>query len=71
MSKINVNGKAAHPLYKWMKSTDVGKGNEISWNFSTFIIDRCGNVKVRHEPYAWPNTWKSELVDIINQDITC
>jgi len=71
MSKIEVNGADAHPIYKWMKSTEVGKGKEISWNFSTFIIDRCGHVRVRNEPYSRPNGWKAKLEEIIQEEITC
>lgn len=71
MSKIEVNGENAHPIYKWMKNTEAGKGEEISWNFASFIIDRCGNVRVKHLPDEHPDSWKDELIAIIQEDITC
>lgn len=45
--KIEVNGKNAHPLWAWMKTTSKGKGtlgNDIKWNFTKFVVDRAGQV---------------------------
>ena len=41
MSKIEVNGDDAHPLYKWMKSTRVGRNKSIRWNFTNFVSKFC------------------------------
>ena len=49
MSKIEVNGDDAHPLYKWMKSTRVGRNKSIRWNFTNFVSKFCtrkGNTKL-------------------------
>ncbi len=45
-SKIKVNGKDAHPLYKYLKKTETGfLGTEsIKWNFTKFLVDRDGKV---------------------------
>ena len=48
-AKINVNGPAASPLYKWLKEKKPG---DIQWNFTKFLIDREGNVVRRFEPEA-------------------
>ena len=48
-AKINVNGPAASPLYKWLKEKKPG---DIQWNFTKFLIDREGNVVRRFEPAA-------------------
>jgi len=71
MSKINVNGNEAHPIYKWMKSTKVGAGRSISWNYTNFIIDRCGMVRKRHEPLVVPNLWENEIVELLNETPNC
>ena len=40
-SKIDVNGKNAHPLYVWLKSSQGGTlGDNIKWNFGKFLTDR-------------------------------
>ena len=48
-SKIDVNGKDAHPLYKWLKSEKSGVlGGAIKWNFTKFLVDPEGNVVKRY-----------------------
>ena len=55
-SKIDVNGEAAHPLYKYLTSTKKGLlGSEgIKWNFTKFLIDKHGNVVERYAPTTKP-----------------
>ena len=50
--KIDVNGKDAHPLYRYLTSTIAGaKGDpDIPWNFSKFLVDRDGKVVARFVP---------------------
>ncbi len=48
MSKVEVNGPNAHPLYKWLTSAAPGVlGTEaIKWNFTKFLIGRdCQVIK--------------------------
>jgi len=71
MAKINVNGRAAHPLYKWMKSSTAGGGREIGWNFTNFLIDRCGNVRMRHEPRERPVQWEDHVRDLLEETDNC
>jgi glutathione peroxidase len=54
--KIDVNGDAAHPLYRWLKHSAPGVlGSErIKWNFTKFLIDRNGQVKARYAPLTKP-----------------
>ena len=44
--KIDVNGDAAHPLFKWLKHEAPGLlGSEaIKWNFTKFIVGKNGQV---------------------------
>ena len=54
-SKIDVNGKNAHPLYKWLKSEKSGVlGGAIKWNFTKFLVDRNGKVVERYAPNTEP-----------------
>jgi glutathione peroxidase len=61
--KIEVNGDAAHPLYRWLKSSAKGLlGSEaIKWNFTKFLVDRQGNVIDRFAPTTKPEDLKSNV----------
>jgi glutathione peroxidase len=54
--KIDVNGKDAHPLYKYLTSAAPGVlGTEaIKWNFTKFLIDKNGAVVKRFAPSVVP-----------------
>ena len=42
-SKVDVNGKDAHPLFNYLKDQLSGfAGKRIKWNFTKFLIDRNG-----------------------------
>lgn len=41
--KVDVNGPAADPLYKWLKAETPGSDNrDVEWNFAKFLVDREG-----------------------------
>lgn len=64
--KIDVNGKNAHPLYKYLK--DEAKGllsNEIKWNFTKFLIDSNGNVVKRYAPTVNPLKIKDDIENLL------
>ena len=52
MSKIDVNGPDADPLFGWMKAEAPGLmgSKTIKWNFTKFLIDREGKVVRRFGP---------------------
>ena len=56
MSKIDVNGSTAHPLYKWMSSEAPGflGSKAIKWNFTKFLIGKDGKVIKRYAPLDKP-----------------
>ena len=56
MSKIDVNGAGAHPLYTFLKKEQKGLlGTEaIKWNFTKFLIGRDGEVVERFAPTTKP-----------------
>jgi glutathione peroxidase len=69
-SKINVNGRDAHPLYGFLKSSKKGLfGSEaIKWNFTKFLVDRRGVVVRRYSSRARPETIERDLIRLIAAD---
>lgn len=66
--KIDVNGKNAHPLYKYLKEQSKGlMGKEIKWNFTKFLIDTEGNVVDRYAPIVKPLKIKEDIDNLINK----
>jgi glutathione peroxidase len=54
-SKVDVNGKDAHPLYQWLKSEKSGLlGGAIKWNFTKFLVDAEGRVVRRYGSTTTP-----------------
>ncbi|KAB2813185.1 glutathione peroxidase [Pimelobacter simplex] len=54
-AKVEVNGKGAHPLYRWLKDQKGGLlGGAIKWNFTKFLIGRDGTVLDRYAPTTEP-----------------
>ena len=54
--KVDVNGKNAHPIFKYLKSQLKGGlfGSKIKWNFTKFVIDKNGNPVKRFAPTVTP-----------------
>ena len=56
MSKIDVNGPAAHPLYQWLCAEAPGLlgSKAIKWNFTKFLVGKNGKVLKRYAPLDKP-----------------
>ena len=54
--KINVNGKATHPLYRLLKQQAPGilGSTSIKWNFTKFLVRKDGSVFRRYAPTTAP-----------------
>lgn len=66
MSKIDVNGDDADPLYKFLKKEKGGiLGNDIKWNFTKFLIDREGNVVDRFASQKTPKALEKEVEKLL------
>lgn len=65
--KIDVNGDAAHPLYRWLKSSAKGVlGSEgIKWNFTKFLVDRHGQEVERFAPTTTPEDLKPAIEKLL------
>ncbi len=56
MSKIDVNGASAHPLYQWLTKEAPGilGTQSIKWNFTKFLVGPDGVVRKRYAPTDKP-----------------
>lgn len=65
-AKIDVNGKAAHPLYKWLRSESGGLlGDAIKWNFTKFLVNREGEVIRRYAPTVAPEAIEKDILALL------
>jgi glutathione peroxidase len=65
-SKVDVNGKNAHPLFKYLKSELKGiLGGRIKWNFTKFLVDPNGNPVKRFPSTETPEEIGEYLQTII------
>jgi glutathione peroxidase len=55
-SKVKVNGRHAHPLYKQLTNVPDGEGKagRVTWNFEKFLVSPKGEVK-RFRPRVVPD----------------
>jgi glutathione peroxidase len=62
-AKIDVNGTAAHPLYRWLTAEAPGVlgTKAIKWNFTKFLLDRTGQVRERFAPQTSPSEIASAI----------
>ncbi|HCT2142673.1 TPA: glutathione peroxidase [Raoultella ornithinolytica] len=53
--KVEVNGAAAHPVFRFLKDELPGVlGGRIKWNFTKFLIGRDGKPLRRFAPFVTP-----------------
>lgn len=66
-AKVDVNGDAAHPLFKHLKSAAPGLlGSEgVKWNFTKFLVDREGRVVRRYAPLDKPESIESDILKML------
>ena len=61
--KVDVNGKNAHELFKYLKEKLPGFiTNSIKWNFTKFLIDANGVPVKRFAPYTTPEKINTYIV---------
>jgi len=62
-AKIDVNGEAAHPLFRHLKKSAPGVlGTEgIKWNFTKFLVRRDGTVAKRYAPATKPEVIAADI----------
>ena len=66
MSKIDVNGDNAHPIYKFLKNETKGLlGSAIKWNFTKFLISRDGKIIERFAPVTTPASLEDKIKSLL------
>ena len=66
-AKVDVNGDAAAPLWKYLKAEKPGLlGSEgIKWNFTKFLVDREGRVTARFAPKDTPESIAADIEKVL------
>jgi len=61
--KIDVNGSAAHPLYRWLTESAPGVlgTRGIKWNFTKFLVGKDGKVIARFAPFTKPESLAKQV----------
>ena len=67
MSKLEVNGNNAHPLYDFLKSEKKGLlgSKAIKWNFTKFLVDKNGEVIKRYSPNTEPKEIAQDIENLL------
>ena len=67
MSKIEVNGAQAHPLYQWLSAEAPGLlgSKAIKWNFTKFLVGKDGRVIKRYAPQDAPEKLTKDIEAVI------
>ena len=68
--KVRVNGKDAHPLFKYLRENAPGMmgSKSIKWNFTKFLIDREGNITHRYAPQTKPFEMEEDIKKLLEQE---
>ncbi|HHT5057896.1 glutathione peroxidase [Klebsiella quasipneumoniae] len=62
-AKVDINGPAAHPLFRYLKQALPGVlGGRIKWNFTKFLIGRDGTPLTRFAPFTTPEKMEASIV---------
>lgn len=69
LSKLDVNGTGTHELYKFLKSSEAFKkengGEDISWNFAKFLVNKEGQVVNYYNPKVNPSELKQRIEELL------
>ena len=67
-AKVDVNGKNAHPVFKFVRShlSDI-LGSSVKWNWTKFLCDRDGVPVKRFSPPTSPLSLKAEIEKLLDQ----
>jgi glutathione peroxidase len=63
MSKVEVNGAQAHPLFQWLTKEAPGilGTQSIKWNFTKFLVGPDGVVRKRYAPTDTPSSLEADI----------
>lgn len=64
--KVNVNGKNAHPIFKFLKDNSKSLlGDTVKWNFTKFLVSPDGKSIKRYSPNTTPESIRTDVLDIL------
>jgi glutathione peroxidase len=63
MSKVEVNGGKAHPLWQYLtkQARGVLGSQAVKWNFTKFLVGRDGSVLKRYAPTDTPESLRKDI----------
>ena len=63
MRKVDVNGKSAVPVWKWLTAEAPGilGTKSVKWNFTKFLVGKDGKVIKRFAPNDSPESLKGDI----------
>lgn len=69
-SKIDVNGKNAHPLFQLLTKEAPGVlgSKAIKWNFTKFLVDRSGKIVKRFGPAEEPEKIEGQIRELLGAE---
>lgn len=64
--KVNVNGRNAHPIFKFLKENSKSLlGGTVKWNFTKFLISPDGKSIKRYSPNTTPGNIRADVLEIL------
>ncbi len=68
LSKVEVNGPGAHPLFVWLRRKTRGFfGDRIRWNFTKFLVSRDGTTVRRYSPATAPEALEGDILSALKE----
>jgi glutathione peroxidase len=68
-AKVDVNGRDAHPLFKYLRSQQKSLlSDAIKWNFTKFLVDQNGNVIKRYESNFAPKEIGKDIEELLQNN---
>ncbi|OAE08211.1 glutathione peroxidase [Pantoea sp. OXWO6B1] len=68
--KVEVNGAATHPVFRYLKAELPGVlGGRIKWNFTKFLIGRDGKPLKRFAPIATPEKMEATILTALESNV--
>jgi len=69
-SKINVNGKNAHPVFLFLRAKISSTlGSSIKWNWTKFIVNRAGVPIHRAGPPSHPVKLEPQIIELLKEKV--
>jgi glutathione peroxidase len=65
-TKVDVNGKATHPVFAFLKAQAGGRlGSAIKWNFTKFLVAPDGTTVKRYSPTTPPEAIRADIEAVL------